>query len=189
MFQFAGLPSTPYVFSAGYLRYYQQVGFPIRKSPDQQLVQQLPEAYRSHPRPSSAPGAKASTVCPCSLDLTNTFRKHHLPLWSFQGTRGRRPAKREVPGEAHCHEGGAAGDPRRVRTPGPGLSKLNSKAPSRAHTRVSVAGRQYRRGVDVISRRAHSTRRSRSKAERSRTVMSECASRDGLPEDRDPPHP
>jgi hypothetical protein len=42
---------------------------------------------------------------------------------------------RESPGEAHCHEGGAAGDPRR-NTPGPGLSKLNSKAPSRApHSR------------------------------------------------------
>jgi hypothetical protein len=46
--------------------------------------QLLPEAYRSRPRPSSALGAKAFTVCPCSLDS-----KEHvlLPLWSFQGAR------------------------------------------------------------------------------------------------------
>jgi hypothetical protein len=56
------------------------------------------------------------------------------------------------------------------------------------HTRVSVAGRQYRRGVNVISRRAPSTRRSRSKAERSRTVCPACI--EGRPaEDRNPPHP
>ena len=30
--------------------------------------QLLTRAYRSRPRPSSAPGAKASTVCPFSLD-------------------------------------------------------------------------------------------------------------------------
>ena len=34
--------------------------------------QRLPQAYRSRPRPSSALGAKASTVCPCSLDQKNT---------------------------------------------------------------------------------------------------------------------
>ncbi len=31
-------------------------------------VQRLTAAYRSRPRPSSAPGAKASTVCPYYLD-------------------------------------------------------------------------------------------------------------------------
>src|SRR4051794_36229077 len=35
--------------------------------------QHLPRAYRSRPRPSSALGAKASTVCSCSLD-----RKEHV---------------------------------------------------------------------------------------------------------------
>ena len=34
--------------------------------------QRLPQAYRSRPRPSSALSAKASTVCPCSLDQKNT---------------------------------------------------------------------------------------------------------------------
>jgi hypothetical protein len=47
--------------------------------------QHLPRAYRSRPRPSSALGAKASTVCPSSLD----HEEHRvLPLWSFQGARG-----------------------------------------------------------------------------------------------------
>ena len=35
---------------------------------------QLPEAFRSLPRPSSAPSAKAFTLCSCSLD-------HYAILW------------------------------------------------------------------------------------------------------------
>ena len=61
-------------------------GFPHSDIPGSKLDQQLPEAYRSRPRPSSAPGAKASTVCSSSLDSN---REHHKPLWSFQGARGR----------------------------------------------------------------------------------------------------
>jgi hypothetical protein len=37
---------------------------------------QLPEAYRSRPRPSSPPDAKASTVRPCSLDHSS-----HLEMY------------------------------------------------------------------------------------------------------------
>ena len=55
-----------YGFSAGYPRI-TTGGFPHSEIPGSKLVKQLPEAYRSLPRPSSAPGAKASTVCPCSL--------------------------------------------------------------------------------------------------------------------------
>ena len=33
--------------------------------------ERLPEAYRSYPRPSSPPSAKASTVCPYQLDHTS----------------------------------------------------------------------------------------------------------------------
>jgi hypothetical protein len=71
MFQFAGLPPAPYVFRYGYRRI-TSGEFPhseILGSRDGQL---LPQAYRSRPRPSSALGAKASTVCPCSLDQKNT---------------------------------------------------------------------------------------------------------------------
>ena len=39
-------------------------GLPHWEIPGSSLVWQLPEAYRSLPRPSSPPGTKASTVCP-----------------------------------------------------------------------------------------------------------------------------
>ena len=86
-------------------------GFPHSEILGSTLDQQLPEAYRSRPRPSSAPGAKASTVCSSSLDSN---REHHKPLWSFQGARGRSlpPAWKD-------------GKPPR-RAAGAGLSKLNS---------------------------------------------------------------
>jgi hypothetical protein len=58
---------SPYVFRRGYPRI-TTGGFPHSEIPGSTLDQQLPEAYRSRPRPSSAPGAKASTVCPSSLD-------------------------------------------------------------------------------------------------------------------------
>ena len=119
-------------------------------------------------------------MCPCSLDFAeHFFRKHHLPLCSSQGTRRRRPAMRESSGEAHCHEGGAAGDPRRY-TPGPGLSKLNSKASPRAPRSREVAGRLNRRGVNVISRRAPSTRRSSLEGENGAGRYVRHAPRDGL---------
>jgi hypothetical protein len=80
----------PYVFRQEYARITTH-RFPhseILGSTDGQL---LPEAYRSRPRPSSALGAKASTVCPCSLDS-----KEHvlLLLWSFQGAREPVPTRR-----------------------------------------------------------------------------------------------
>ena len=51
-----------YVFSRGYPSF-SWVGFPIRASLDIVLAHELPRAYRSVPRPSSAFSAKASTVC------------------------------------------------------------------------------------------------------------------------------
>ena len=42
-------------------------GFPHSEILGSQLGWQLPEAYRSLLRPSSAPDAKASTVCPYQL--------------------------------------------------------------------------------------------------------------------------
>src|SRR5579885_1455362 len=71
MFQFTGLPSAPYVFRYGYRRI-TSGEFPHSEIPGSQNGQLLPRAYRSRPRPSSALSAKASTVCPCSLDQKNT---------------------------------------------------------------------------------------------------------------------
>ena len=67
MFQFTGLPSLPYVFRQGHARITAR-RFPHSEIPGSKDGQLLTRAYRSRPRPSSAPGAKASTVCPLSLD-------------------------------------------------------------------------------------------------------------------------
>ena len=82
---------------------------------------------------------------PCALVLlilvTRQFREHHLPLCSFQGTRGRLPA---------CESQTAPSRRRRrpARAPGAGLSKLNSMRPT---TRTRPAQDS---SVDINSRRA-----------------------------------
>jgi hypothetical protein len=82
----------PYGFRQGYARITTR-GFPHSEIPGSKVGQHLPGAYRSRPRPSSALGAKASTVCPCSLD-----QKEHvlMSLWSFQGARRPQPADRKT---------------------------------------------------------------------------------------------
>jgi hypothetical protein len=67
MFQFTRLPSATYVFS-GERRRITGAGFAHSEIRGSKAVQRLTAAYRSRPRPSSAPGAKASTVCPYYLD-------------------------------------------------------------------------------------------------------------------------
>src|SRR5439155_6858775 len=57
----------PYVFRHGHTRI-TACGFPHSEIPGSKVGQHLPRAFRSRPRPSSALGAKASTVCPSSLD-------------------------------------------------------------------------------------------------------------------------
>ena len=65
--------------------------------------QLLPQAFRSRPRPSSAPSAKASTVCPSSLD-----REEHRAKCRYGVFKVR------------------AGDPAEKSRLLAGLSKLNS---------------------------------------------------------------
>jgi hypothetical protein len=67
MFQFPRLPSNAYEFSAERHRI-TGAGLPHSEIRGSMPVQRLTAAYRSRPRPSSAPGAKASTVCPYYLD-------------------------------------------------------------------------------------------------------------------------
>src|SRR5204863_9679499 len=57
----------PYVFRQRHTRI-TTCGFPHSEIAGSKVGQHLPRAYRSRPRPSSALGAKASTVCPSSLD-------------------------------------------------------------------------------------------------------------------------
>ena len=67
MCQFPRLPSRAYVFNAERRRI-TGAGFSHSEIRGSIAVQRLPAAYRSRPRPSSAPGAKASTACPYYLD-------------------------------------------------------------------------------------------------------------------------
>src|SRR5436309_12654270 len=72
MFQFPGLPFPAYVFSWKHARITTR-RFSHSEIAGSKVGQHLPRAYRSRPRPSSALGAKASTVRSCSLD-----RKEHV---------------------------------------------------------------------------------------------------------------
>jgi hypothetical protein len=62
--------------------------FPHSEIPGSVIGQHLPRAYRSRPRPSSALGAKASTVCSCSLDQKEHVCCHY---GVFKVHAGRRP--------------------------------------------------------------------------------------------------
>ena len=70
--------------------------FPHSEIPGSAIGQHLPRAYRSRPRPSSALGAKASTVCSCSLDQKEHVCCHY---GVFKVHAGRRPPiTRTAPG-------------------------------------------------------------------------------------------
>ena len=85
--------TLPYVFRQEYARITTR-RFPHSEIPGSKDGQHLPRAYRSRPRPSSALGAKASTVCSCSLD-----QKEHVccRYGVFKVHAGRRPPYREAP--------------------------------------------------------------------------------------------
>ena len=108
--------------------------FPHSEIPGSTDGQLLPGAYRSRPRPSSALGAKASTVCPCSLDS-----KEHvlLPLWSFQGARELARPPRNL-----C-----------IRLVRVGIGFSEPAQPLKTQQRECPEGRVE---VDVVSRRAGS---------------------------------
>jgi hypothetical protein len=99
---------TPYVFRREYHRI-TSGGFPHSEIPGSKVGQHLTRAYRSRPRPSSALGAKASTVCPYSLDREELITTQ---LWSFQGAHGLSPSSNQ---------------PEKTACVAAGLSKLNSK--------------------------------------------------------------
>ena len=86
MFQFPGLPFPAYVFSWEHARITTR-RFSHSEIAGSKVGQHLPRAYRSRPRPSSALGAKASTVCPCSLDLKeHLFSRHYGVFKVHAGT-------------------------------------------------------------------------------------------------------
>jgi hypothetical protein len=61
MFQFARFTSGSYVFTTGWRRI-TDAGFSHSEIRGSKAIQRLTAAYRSRSRPSSTPGAKASTV-------------------------------------------------------------------------------------------------------------------------------
>ena len=71
MFHFPTFPLPALYIQAGVTRHARALaGFPHSEILGSQLVYQLPEAYRRLLRPSSAPDAKASTVCSLKLEIT-----------------------------------------------------------------------------------------------------------------------
>ena len=71
MFHFPTFPHPALYIQAGVTRHARALaGFPHSEILGSQLVYQLPEAYRRLRRPSSAPDAKASTVCSLKLEIT-----------------------------------------------------------------------------------------------------------------------
>ena len=93
----------PYVFRREHARITTR-RFPHSEIPGSKVGQHLTRAYRSRPRPSSALGAKASTVCPSSLDREEHVRCRY--------------------GVFKVHAG--AFRPNEKAAPGRGLSKLSS---------------------------------------------------------------
>ena len=68
--------------------------FPHSEIAGSRVGQHLPRAYRSRPRPSSALGAKASTVCSCSLDQKEHVVCRYGVFKVHVGSRPRENAQR-----------------------------------------------------------------------------------------------
>ncbi len=73
MFQFPRFASPPYCIQM-VIRGHNPAGVPPFGHPRLVACLRLPVAFRSLPRPSSLPGAKASTVRPSLLDHGNSSR-------------------------------------------------------------------------------------------------------------------
>ena len=88
-----------------------RAGFPHSDILGSRFVCQLPEAYRRLQRPSSAPSAKASTLCPYKLDHKDHSKRCSRPLCSSQATTGTStltPAPTHTPALAHQCVGGSS---------------------------------------------------------------------------------
>ena len=104
MFQFPRLPSIAYEFSDERRRI---AGVRLSHSEirGSMPVQRLTAAYRSRPRPSSAPGAKASTVCPYYLDGELPTRETRVSSASYPAPSRSGKTRKHSP----AHRGGVLG--------------------------------------------------------------------------------
>jgi hypothetical protein len=121
-------------------------GFPHSETPGSQPGCRLPGAYRRLQRPSSAPGAKASTVCPKKLGTTHALQQQQLslrrnrrcsrPLCSSQETDSTSP-RPPAPGETGTgpqrrnqpHQAPAPSEPNSVPAPRPPPRPVPGTAP------------------------------------------------------------
>ena len=94
-------------------------GFPHSEILGSKSGYRLPEAYRRFPRPSSVPGAKASTVRPCKLETKFKPQRCSRPLYSSQHTTRPTPGKRS----RHTHHPATAGRRGYGQHPGPRHSR------------------------------------------------------------------
>jgi hypothetical protein len=116
-------------------------GFPHSEILGSRFVCQLPEAYRRLPRPSSAPGAKASTLCPYKLQpqktkmlastvqFSNNDQDHHRTRPPPPATASwSAPERRPRPPHTHPPPTGSRQLPRRSeRTPTHGGCSLRTQ--------------------------------------------------------------
>ena len=167
-------------------------GFPHSEIPGSMVGQHLPRAYRSRPRPSSALGAKASTVCPSSLD-----REEHRRFAAMEFSRcarrtcrppGRFPAGRAstVPGSlpAGAAHPAAIASPRpelaahpaAIASPRPKLTE-SLKAQQRTNAEVDVVpGEALARTAEAIVRRPDGRPEGADRRTTARTSRAACRS-------------
>jgi hypothetical protein len=135
--------SSPACLHAGYVFTYGYARITTREFPHSEILgsmtgQRLPQAYRSRPRPSSALSAKASTVCPCSLDQKNTGKNRcRYGVFKVRASFDTRPTMKEPPTVSNQTE--------------PGLSKLSS-------VRVQRRGRRNSRRAEGPDGHKHPSR-------------------------------
>ena len=95
MFQFPGFASPAYVFSWRYpCGWVAPFGYPRINA-----CSRLPVAFRSVPRPSSPPGAKASTECP--YRARNQIRRVTVEPWTYHAQEPSTPKTPSMNPPAH----------------------------------------------------------------------------------------
>src|SRR5660397_129474 len=107
--------------------------FPHSDTLGSQFACQLPEAYRRLQRPSSAPDAKASTVC--SYKLKTKTKRCSRPLYSSQTTH---PHPQPPPHRRPATSRPRTPTPHGLVVPHPNLSLIHISEPTRLR-RISYA--------------------------------------------------
>ena len=143
-----------------------RAGFPHSDILGSRFVCQLPEAYRRLPRPSSAPSAKASTLCPYKLDHKDHSKMLASTVQFSSYDRFTEPTAGAVP--THVERYDRPGPARRPsphrdsrRRPDPGTSPEYNNLPAVPSGPNSVPS-QPLRPVDLRSLPTASCRRTRS---------------------------